>query len=212
MALSPEVDGFLIRGACLMFVHGPLHEPVGLVEVAGFVFEAGGGCEGGLVLRILRKHLLVVGEGVAGGAGLLEKWGEGEGESGVVRCVAAGDEEFGAGAAEVVPGEEVTREFEADFSSAHGPVALPGAVDGGAVVVDGGLRVFLFCGEAGEAEINEAVAGFGLPEAEEVVVGLFGVAGVAESLGEEEFVVALARARKTTRCGERRWPGRVGRR
>jgi len=71
---------------------------------------------------------------------------------------------------------------ETDFSSAYGAVALPGAVDGGAVVVDSGLGVVLLCGEARKAEIDEAVAGFGLPEAEKVVVGLFGVAGLAEGL------------------------------
>jgi len=124
--------------------------------------------------------------------GLFEKICECQGEGNIVWRVASGYEELSARAAEVVMGDEELRELEADVAAADDSVSLPGAVDGGAIVVDGGLHVVFLCGKPGEAEVDETVAGLSLPQTEEVVIGLFGMARFAEGLGEQELVGALA--------------------
>src|SRR6266851_5125281 len=80
-----------------------------------------------------------------------------------------------------------------DLAPANDSIVLPCAVDRRAVVVNCDLQIVLLCSEAREAKINEAVAWLGFPQPEEVVVGFLRMAGVAERLGEQKFVRALAR-------------------
>ena len=127
------------------------------------------------------------------GAGLLQEWRDGQRETHVIGRVAACDEQLGSCAAQIMMGDQVPRQFETESRLRTASVALPCAVDRRAIVVDGGLHVVLFCGQPRETKIDEAVAGLGLPEAEEVVVGLLRVARIAECLCEQKFVRALAR-------------------
>ena len=172
-------------------------ELVGLRVVAERVGEPAGFGEYVALMRLLLEGFGVEVEGVGGIADGGEMVPEEDVRGGCFGHVAGGDEDFVAGGCPAARGGKVVGQFEADFATALGAITLPIAKDGGAVVVDGFLRIALFAGETGELEVDEAIAGAGLAQVEEVVVGLFEMAGVGEGLGEQEL------ARKVFTVGKR---------
>ena len=171
---------------------GSFEQAMCLFEVAESVFQTPRGFEGLLIIRFACENLLVKIQSIVGSAGLLQQLREGQGEAYIIGSVAARDEQLGSCAAQIVMCDQVTRQFETEVAPANDSIPLPRAVDRPAIVVDCGLHIVLLRSEARETKIDEAVAGLGLPQAEEVVVGLLRMAGVGQRLGEQKFVRALA--------------------
>ena len=76
-------------------------------------------------------------EGVLRSIRLLEEAGNFELDGGIIGRIAGSDQELGARGIVFVPGDEVSRHFQADFAAAIVAVALPGAVERGLVVENG---------------------------------------------------------------------------
>ena len=144
-----------------------------LAELVGCAPGTGEGLPGGFALF---GKVAVDLEGVSGAFAILEHASYLEQHRGLVGRIAGRDEQLVAGAGELVDGDEVLGELEANIAPTLVAVAFPGAVDGGLVVVDGlGLK-FLAGGESGELEVDDAAAGLGVAKGREVGDGLVGFA------------------------------------
>ena len=97
-----------------------------------------------------------------------------------------------------VPIDEVVDQFHPDGPAPHRSVALPIAVDGGAIAFEGFAFVALPGREPGELQVDDAAAGFSLPKSGEVGGRLLGAARSGERLGQVNLDASL--------------PGRVGQR
>lgn len=152
-----------------------------LAQLIGRAARTGEGLPGGFAL--LGQGAVDL-QGVRGALALFEHAGNLKENGRLIGSVACRDEELGAGASEVVPGDEVLRQLEADIAAAVVAVAFPGAVEGGLVVVDGEGLLILAGGQAGELQIDDAASGFGVAEGVEIGDGLVDASGFGKSFGE----------------------------
>ena len=184
-------EGFRVRRERAILVRGLLQQTLSLGVVGDGVGEASAVLEGLQVVGIGGEDLAVEGEGSCVIVRGLKLGGYEEVQRHVAGGVAGDDGELVMCLRELALGDEEVGQLQADLAAAEDGVTLPGAEDGGAIVVDGLLVFVAGAGKAGELQIDEAVAGASVPEVEEVVGGFFSVTGIGESLSKEKLVGAL---------------------